>query len=123
MATPSMTHKAARKPFTLPSFSVAKIPIYAVLLFWAFMVIFPMLWSTISSLKTDQEIFFSPWALPGALQWDNFARAWTKAKLGLFFGNTILVIIPAIALTLLLSSMVAYVLARFEFRGKSIVFY
>jgi len=122
MATPSLT-RAARKPFKLPSFSLAKIPIYIVLLFWAFMVIFPMLWATISSLKTDQEIFFSPWGLPAALQWDNFARAWTKAKLGLFFGNTILVIVPAIALTLLLSSMVAYVLARFEFRGKNVVFY
>jgi N-acetylglucosamine transport system permease protein len=119
MATPSVT----RKPFKLPQFSLIKIPIYIVLLFWAFMVIFPMLWSTISSFKTDQEIFFSPWALPGAMQWDNFARAWTKAKLGLFFGNTIIVIIPAIALTLLLSSMVAYVLARFEFRGKNVIFY
>lgn len=123
MATPSITRKAARKPLTLPRFSIAKIPIYIVLLFWAFMVIFPMLWSTISSFKTDQEIFFSPWGLPASLQWDNFARAWTKAKLGIFFGNTILVIIPAISLTLLLSSMVAYVLARFEFRGKSVVFY
>jgi N-acetylglucosamine transport system permease protein len=122
MATPSLT-RTARKPFKLPSFSLVKVPIYIVLLFWAFMVIFPMLWSTISSLKTDQEIFFSPWALPASLQWDNFARAWTKAKLGLFFGNTILVIVPAIALTLLLSSMVAYVLARFEFRGKNVVFY
>ncbi|HEY3342871.1 MAG TPA: carbohydrate ABC transporter permease [Anaerolineae bacterium] len=119
MATPALT----RKPFKLPQFSIIKIPVYIVLLFWAFMVIFPMLWSTISSFKTDQEIFFSPWALPGALQWDNFIRAWTKAKLGLFFGNTVIVIIPAIALTLLLSSMVAYVLARFEFRGKNVIFY
>lgn len=105
------------------NFTVWKALIYLVLGFWAFMVIFPMLWSTISSFKTDQEIFFSPWGLPAALQWDNFARAWTKAKLGIYFFNTILVIIPAIVLTLLFSSMVAYVLARFSFRGKQLVFY
>jgi N-acetylglucosamine transport system permease protein len=105
------------------SFTIGKALIYVVLGLWAFMVIFPMLWATVSSFKTDQEIFFSPWGLPGALQWDNFARAWVKAKLGIFFLNTIIVIIPAITLTLLLSSMVAYVLARFEFRGKNIVFY
>jgi N-acetylglucosamine transport system permease protein len=122
MATPSLS-RTAHRSIKLQGFSVAKIPIYIVLIFWSFMVIFPMLWATISSLKTDQEIFFSPWSLPAALQWDNFARAWTKAKLGLFFGNTILVIVPAIALTLLLSSMVAYVLARFEFRGKNVIFY
>jgi N-acetylglucosamine transport system permease protein len=119
MATSHLTRSAPPRP----RFNPVKILIYAVLIFWAFMVIFPMVWSTVSSFKTDQEIFFSPWALPQALQWDNFARAWTKAKLGIFFGNTLLVIIPAITLTLLLSSMVAYVLARFEFRGKSLVFY
>jgi N-acetylglucosamine transport system permease protein len=105
------------------TFTIGKGLIYLVLAFWAFMVIFPMLWATISSFKTDNEIFFSPWGLPGALLWDNFARAWTKAKLGIFFLNTIIVIIPSITLTLLLSSMVSYVLARFEFRGKNIVFY
>ncbi|MCL4506016.1 MAG: carbohydrate ABC transporter permease [Chloroflexi bacterium] len=120
MAAPSWTQHSTKER---TNFTIGKGLIYLVLAFWAFMVIFPMLWATISSFKTDQEIFFSPWGLPGALQWDNFARAWTKAKLGIFFLNTIIVIIPAITLTLLLSSMAAYVLARFEFRGKQIVFY
>ena len=119
MSSTSLSQRLNR----LPKPSFWKLLIYVVLAFWAFMVIFPMLWATISSFKTDQEIFFSPWALPLELQWDNFARAWTKAKLGIFFGNTMIVIVPAIALTLLLSAMVAYVLARFEFRGKNLVFY
>ncbi len=120
MATPSWTQQKTR---VRSPFSAWKVLIYLILALWAFMVIFPMLWATVSSFKTDQEIFFSPWSLPAALQWDNFSRAWTKAKLGIYFFNTIMVIIPAIMLTLLLSSMVAYVLARFEFRGKQIVFY
>ena len=34
----------------------------AFLLFWTVAVIFPMVWMIVSSFKTDQELFFSPWA-------------------------------------------------------------
>ncbi len=90
---------------------------------WAIAVIFPMLWMIFSSFKTDQELFFSPWAAPKELQWDNFARAWTNAHVGDFFFNTLLVVIPALLLTLIISAMAAYVLARFEFLGNRAVFY
>ena len=41
-----------------------KTLIFIILSIWALIVIFPMLWALMTSLKTDQEIFFSPWALP-----------------------------------------------------------
>jgi N-acetylglucosamine transport system permease protein len=87
------------------------------------MVIFPMLWSVMTSFKTDQEIFFSPWALPKTLVFDNFVRAWVKARMGAYLINTLVIIIPALFLTLLLSAMASYVLARFEFRGRTFITY
>ncbi|MBU6360063.1 MAG: carbohydrate ABC transporter permease [Chloroflexi bacterium] len=104
-------------------FSFAKVIIYIVLLFWSVTVVMPMLWALMSSLKSDQEIFFSPWGLPAQLLWDNFSRAWVKAQLGQFMFNTFAVMLPSLFLTLLLSAMVAYVLARYSFRGKSVIFY
>jgi N-acetylglucosamine transport system permease protein len=82
-----------------------------------------MLWSILTSFKTDQEIFFSPWALPKVLMFENFARAWVKARMGAYLINTLLIIVPALFFTLLLSSMAAYVLARFEFRGRTFLTY
>ncbi|MBE0697191.1 MAG: carbohydrate ABC transporter permease [Anaerolineaceae bacterium] len=102
---------------------ITKIITYLVLSIWAVMVIFPMIWSIMTSFKTDQEIFFSPWALPKALMFENFARAWIKARMGDYLINTLIIIIPALFLTLLLSSMAAYVLARFEFKGRTIITY
>jgi len=102
---------------------VSKTVIYVVLGFWALVVVFPMLWSILTSLKTDQEIFFSPWAMPKVLMFENFARAWVKARMGAYLINTLLIIIPALFFTLLLSSMAAYVLARFEFRGRTFLTY
>ena len=102
---------------------ILKVLTYIVLGIWSLIVIYPMLWSVISSLKTDAEIFSDPWSLPTQWMFENFVRAWTKAQIGAYIGNTFLVIIPAIFLTLLLSSMAAYVFARFDFRLKSVLFY
>jgi N-acetylglucosamine transport system permease protein len=93
------------------------------LVFWAVLVIFPFVWMIVTSLKTDPEILSSPWTLPAALQWDNFARAWTEARIGRFFANTLIVLIPSLAGTLLVSAMASYVLARFEFPGRQVLFY
>ena len=102
---------------------LGRIVIYALLIFWAMIVIVPMAWTVLSSFKNDQEIFFSPWSLPAVPLWENFVRAWVTARLGQYLINTLIIIIPAIFFTVLLSSMVAYVLARYEFRAKSFVFY
>ncbi len=102
---------------------IGKVLTYIVLLFWATIVIFPMLWSIMSSFKTDQEIFFSPWALPKVLMWENFARAWIKARIGAYLFNTLLIILPALFFTLLLSAMASYILARFQFRGRQLISY
>jgi N-acetylglucosamine transport system permease protein len=128
MATSTGTPESAGakiRPFK--KFSIGELILkaitYIVLVFWGLAVVFPMLWSIMSSLKTDQEIFFSPWALPKIVMFDNFARAWVKARIGDYLLNTLVIIIPALFLTLLLSSMVAYVLARFEFRGRTFLTY
>ena len=93
------------------------------LIVWAVMVIFPFLWMIMTSVKTDPEILFSPWKLPHAIQWDNYTRAWNKAHIGRYFLNTLIVIVPSIAGTLLISAMAAYVLARYQFRLRNVVYY
>jgi N-acetylglucosamine transport system permease protein len=93
------------------------------LLVWTALVLFPFVWMVLTAFKTDQEILFSPWALPATPRWDNFARAWNQASIGLYFWNSLVVVLGALALTLLLSSMAAYVLARYPFPGNRLIFY
>lgn len=94
-----------------------------VLIIWALLVIFPFLWMVMTAFKTDPEIVFSPWTFPAALQWDNFARAWNEARIGQYARNSLIVVVGATALTLLTSSMAAYVLSRFDFPGNRFIFY
>lgn len=46
----------------------------------------------------------------------NFTAAWQQAELPHYFWNSALITVPALIVTLLLSSMVAFVVARFRFR-------
>ncbi len=94
-----------------------------VLAAWALVVIFPLVWMVITAFKTDREIFFSPWKWPAVLQWSNFDRAWTQASIGHYFLNTIIVVGASVFLTLLFSSMAAYVLSRFDFPGNRFIYY
>jgi N-acetylglucosamine transport system permease protein len=96
--------------------------IQLILIVWAILVIFPFLWMLMTSVKTDAEILFSPWKLPHAIQWDNFDRAWTKAHIGRYFLNTLIVLSGSLTGTLIVSAMAAYVFARFEFPGKQALF-
>lgn len=96
---------------------------HAFLILWAILVVFPLLWTIISAFKTDGEIFGSPWALPEVWHFDNFVRAWEDANIGLFFLNSGIVVAGSLVLTLLLSAMAAYVLARYTFVGNRIIYY
>ena len=54
-------------------------------------------------------------SLPGVLNFQNYINAWTQADLPHYYANTLIVVGPALVLTLLLSSFVAFVIARFPF--------
>ncbi len=102
---------------------VGRVLIQLIMLAWTVGVVFPMVWLIYSSLKTDQEIFFNPWSLPSVPRWDNFSRAWVKAHIGTYFVNSLIVVLPSLFFTLLLSSMAAYILARFPFPGNRVMLY
>lgn len=96
---------------------------HGVLILWAFMVVIPLLWAVMASFKDDNSILSTPWALPDKLHFDNWSRAWTQAHMSDYFLNTILVVGGSLIGTLLLGSMAAYVLARFEFPGNRFIYY
>jgi N-acetylglucosamine transport system permease protein len=93
------------------------------LVIWTLLVVLPLLWTVLTAFKTDQEIFTSPWSLPTTLHWDNFARAWTEGSIGAYFLNSLLVVACSTVLVMLLGAMVAYVIARYEFPGRNVIYY
>jgi len=93
------------------------------LIIWAIVVVVPILWVFLASFKNTTEIFSSPWTMPAALRFENWARAWTKAQVGQYFVNSVIVVGFSTFGTMLFGSMVAYVLARYKFIGNRFVYY
>ncbi|MCW5252878.1 MULTISPECIES: carbohydrate ABC transporter permease [unclassified Streptomyces] len=96
---------------------------HGVLVIWAIMVGMPLVWAVMTSFKDDGSIMGSPWSLPDRLHFENWSRAWSQAHMSEYFVNTILVVAGSLVGTLVLGSMAAYVLARFEFPGNRFIYY
>jgi len=97
--------------------------LYFALLIYTFIVVFPMVWIILSSFKTNQELYNTPWSLPLDWRWSNYAKAWIEANIGRCFLNSIVVTFFSLIFTLLFGAMAAYVLARFNFKGNNAIFY
>src|SRR5699024_1690709 len=96
---------------------------HVVLIIWCILVIGPMLWTVMSSFKTSEEIFASPFGLPEEWNFDNYVNAWVSSGLGQAFLNTVIVVGVALFFVMLLGAMCAYVLGRFEFFGRRFIYY
>jgi N-acetylglucosamine transport system permease protein len=101
----------------------ANVSFQVILALWALVSVLPLVWAAVTAFKPNTEVFASPWELPSRWNFDNFARAWGAASIGQFFVNTVIVVSGALVLTMLLSTMVAYVVARYEFPGNRLVYY
>ncbi|CAM5561249.1 Carbohydrate ABC transporter permease OS=Streptomyces tendae OX=1932 GN=GUR47_31930 PE=3 SV=1 [Streptomyces tendae] len=116
-AAPGGLKKGKKEGTTLNVFS------HGVLVIWAIMVGMPLVWAVMTSFKDDASIFGSPWSLPDKLNFDNWSRAWSQAHMSDYFLNTVLVVGGSLVGTLVLGSMAAYVLARFDFPGNRFIYY
>jgi multiple sugar transport system permease protein len=83
---------------------------------------FPALWILFTSLKTEAELTAKPitW-LPHAPTFANYLRAFTDQPLLLFLFNSFMVAILSTALTLFVSVLAAYALARLQLRARDLI--
>lgn len=77
----------------------------------------PLLWALYAALRPYGETSTKGYvSWPSKLSLDNFTNAFTQSDMTHYFGNTLLIAIPAVLLTLFLSSCVAFYVSRFDFR-------
>ena len=101
----------------------AKFLTYLFLLVMAVIVLFPFYWMIISSLKTLTEYRLSkPTFFPRTVMFSNYGEAFTTARLGRLFTNTLIVGVVSTLLSLVITVLSAFAFARLEFKGKNILF-
>jgi len=102
--------------------SLPYLPVTVFLGAASLMMVLPLVWTVMSSLKTNREFFTSPWALPEALRIGNFVDAWNIGGLGKYVFNSVLITTVSTVAITLLGSMAAFAFARLDFRGRDKIF-
>ncbi|GLF99975.1 sugar ABC transporter permease [Alicyclobacillus hesperidum subsp. aegles] len=96
---------------------------YIVLIIGAFISVFPYLWSILTSLKPENQVFSSHFfSLPTHPDWGNYVHIFQSVDLGRYLLNTLFVAVVSVAGQVVFGSLAAYAFARLDFRGKNAIF-
>ncbi len=92
--------------------------IYVLLGLLAVLILVPVGWVFMASIKENSEFYGNPWTLPNGFYWQNFVDAWNAANMGSYMLNSVLVTALSLILLLLIALPASYCLSRFQFKGR-----
>jgi len=96
---------------------------YLVLIAGAAVMVLPFVYMVSTSFKSQTYVLtIPPQFIPHPATTANYSQAWTGDDFSRYFLNSVLVAVASTALSLLLSSMMAYAFARFRFPGREFLF-
>jgi multiple sugar transport system permease protein len=97
------------------------IPLVLGIVAFLLIVLFPLYWLIVSSLKTQSDILAgTPQIIPSQIIFDNYRQVWESAPLLKYFRNSIIITIPAMILAVILAMISGYAFSRFNFPGKKL---
>jgi multiple sugar transport system permease protein len=108
--------KAGRTIYTIFKYTL----LTALTLLW----LLPIIASVVTSFRTMDDISVNGfWSIPREVVLRNFVQAWTDARVSKYLINSFIITIPALFAMLFLSSLGAYALARYRFRGSLLIYF
>lgn len=111
MNTAMTTRQFFRSPWRTAGF----ILLVLVTLVW----LMPFFAALITSVRDNDDLILNGFiSLPKQINLGNFRVAWERGGLSKYLPNSFIITLPALVGTLFLSSLSAYALARFRFRGN-----
>ena len=86
-------------------------------------LIFPFIWCFYNSFKANDEFFGNVWSMPQTWLFQNWAEALKLSVSGVnivgMFGNSILITVVNTGISIFMSAMTAYIIAKYPFRGSN----
>ena len=90
----------------------------------AALMIYPLLWMVVSSLRPTDVIFREPGLFLQTFEWENYTDGWNALShpFGHFMLNSAIVVLGSVIGNLVSCSMAAYAFARLDFKFKGLFF-
>ena len=103
---------------------VGKVLVYAGLVLWALIVLFPFYWMLLTSVKSysayNAEFVPQLFTVNPTIQ--NYLDAFTQVPLADYFLNTVIFTLATTAIMLVVTVLAAFGFSRLQFKGKDLVF-
>jgi multiple sugar transport system permease protein len=97
----------------------ARVALHGFLIVTSLIWLLPLIWAIYTALRPYQSTAEHGYvSVGGTYNFKNFTDAWTQVDFPHYYINTLLIAIPGVVFTLLLASMVAFGLSRFNFKGN-----
>ena len=99
-----------------------RVALHGFLAAMAILWLFPLVWGVYTALRPFSDTQARGYiSTPGTLDFGNFVDAWNQGEFTLHYASTLIVTIPAVILTLIIASMVAFAVSRFSWRFNLLV--
>ena len=105
------------------SLPIFKIFLLLLMLSFVFVWLLPVMGGLMTAFRSMDDLTANGfWAFPKHLSFQYFGEAWTRGLLGKYLYNSFLITIPALVGTLFFSSLCAYALAAYRFKGNFAIY-
>ena len=96
--------------------------VYILLAVYCLVILVPFFMMILNSLKSMRDIFMKPFSFPTKVLYDNYTKAWNQAGIGTGYKNSAFVAGVSVIGILIVSSMFAYAISKYEFKGRRFLF-
>ena len=106
--------------------NVQRLLAFLLLLALGMISLLPFVWMIFGSFKTGREIRqMPPTFFPESFSLDNYRAIFTEEDLPLamFYKNSAIIAVANVIQVLFTSSLFGYIFAKFDFRGKNVLFW
>lgn len=113
------------KPLSVQAIRLLKyLPVFIILVFFAFVLLAPLVWMVLGMFKSDPEVLsYPPKYFPQA---NHFIENWTRVCKHIdmwgMIRNTAIYAVGTTIPAMFVNALAGYAFARFNFRGKSVIF-
>ena len=95
---------------------------HIVLIFWTFLVLFPLWTMVVNSFKFKFDIYTDPFGLPKKWNFESYASVITDGDFFLYFRNSLFVTLGSIFLVLLFGAMASYALVNWKHKASRFLY-
>lgn len=90
-------------------------------IFYVLLLIYPVSFVVLTSLKSTNEFYTNIWGLPRSYEWSNYVRAWVEGRIGDAFFNSVFIVTISVIGILTLGTLAGYALARLEIPYANVI--